>query len=133
MTQSQSSQETESIATHVLITGSRAWSDYAAIEMALEKMPKDIILVHKGAKGADLMADYIWKKMGGRTICCSISPEECKKNGSMINVKMLERMLQYYPIKWAMAFCKNASKGTMHMISLLNAAQIPVMVNLVYD
>ena len=40
----------------VLVTGSRKWSDYAAIYDRLAQLPKDSLIIEGGANGADALA-----------------------------------------------------------------------------
>ncbi len=48
----------------VIVTGSRKWSDAAAISRRLEKYPAGTILVHGGAVGADKIAAAIGRGRG---------------------------------------------------------------------
>lgn len=48
----------------ILVTGSRDWSDADTMFRALLRQPGDAQLVHGGCKGADLMADRLWKILG---------------------------------------------------------------------
>lgn len=40
----------------VLVTGSRAWTDYDAIERVLSEYPAGTVLIHGDARGADSLA-----------------------------------------------------------------------------
>ena len=48
----------------VLISGSRNWDDIAAIRREMRKLPKDAVIVHGAALGADLIAWAIGLLMG---------------------------------------------------------------------
>jgi hypothetical protein len=49
----------------ILITGSREWMNYAAMEAAFAKMPRDVTLVHGHCpRGADAMADTLGRRFG---------------------------------------------------------------------
>ena len=114
---------------YFLVTGSRTWSDFHAIESQLENMsPDEWILVQGGASGADRIANHIWKKMEGESITCKA---DWDKYGKAAGPKRNEEMLKDHPISKAFAFCINASAGTMHMISLLNKNKIPVTVTMI--
>jgi hypothetical protein len=113
---------------YILVTGSRNFDNYDLIEKALCEHPvENIILVHGGSKGADLMADFIWKKRGGETIAL---PAEWSKHGRAAGLIRNEQMIRDYKISNALAFRKgDVSKGTDHMISLLRKGNIPVKVH----
>ncbi len=114
---------------YILITGSRTWTDYATIEKELDKLSvDDVTLVHGGAKGADSIADFIWKKKGGNTVVCV---PDWNKFGKAAGPLRNEQMLLDHKISSALAFCNKGSKGTMHMVSLLNKKKIPVSLELV--
>jgi hypothetical protein len=47
----------------VLIYGSRTWTDHAAIKQVVGALPRDAIVIHGGARGADSLADdaaFLW-------------------------------------------------------------------------
>lgn len=115
---------------HLLVTGSREWKDLDTIERELSKHSvENTILVHGGCRGADLMAESIWKKMGGQSISCPVTKEDWEKWGKRAGLLRNKSMLKDYPIKKALAFCLHGSNGTMHMVSLLNKAKIPVVID----
>lgn len=56
----------------ILVTGSRDWDDEDAIEKVLHNAfiaagsRMDTVLVHGGARGADMTAAYLWERQGLR-------------------------------------------------------------------
>ena len=120
--------------THVLVTGSRTWTDMPTIEKELKKLSLDEhILVHGGARGVDSIAGYLWKKMGGEAMVCRVEKEDWEKYGLAAGPRRNKHMLDNYPIKKALAFNKGNSKGTMHMIKLLKDAKVPLVAEYYID
>ena len=110
---------------HVLITGSRDWDDVETIREELAKLPSDAIIVHGGARGADLIAGSIWKSRGGKVIETKADWERFGKAAGPIRNK---QMLDEFPLAYALAFRKGlSSKGTQHMVSLLRAKGVPTL------
>lgn len=48
----------------ILVCGPRVWLDQRSIEAALRPFPKGTILVHGGARGADLIAGFVGEILG---------------------------------------------------------------------
>lgn len=116
---------------YILVTGSRDWTDFDTISTELklisEKFPvDDTYLVHGNARGADKISAYLWKKMGGKDIALSAEWDKYGKAAGPIRNK---DMLDNYDISHALAFSKNESKGTSHMIFLLEERKIPVKIS----
>jgi hypothetical protein len=59
------------VTARILVTGSRAWTDYDAIRDAIEKAAADLgggaVVVHGNAQGADRLADRAARSLGLRT------------------------------------------------------------------
>lgn len=107
---------------YVLVTGSRDWTDIDIIKKELEKLEKNVILIHGGAKGADSIAGRLWKQMGGKVIECKA---DWDKYGKAAGPKRNEQMLTEFDISSALAFRNGCSKGTSHMVELLKTSNIP--------
>lgn len=109
---------------YVLITGSRNWTDFGTVQDALSNEDEQkVILVHGGAQGADQMAGHVWEKRGGVVIK---QPADWKKHGRAAGPIRNESMVNDFPISRAIAFWKGNSRGTGHMISILQRRKIPV-------
>lgn len=67
----------------ILITGSRYWTDYSAVEAAIlsyiqHLRPEAVTIVHGGAPGADTCASQVARKYGLRE---EVHPAEWEKHG----------------------------------------------------
>jgi hypothetical protein len=51
---------------HVLVTGSRSWSDRETVRERFAALPSDFVLIHGGAKGLDTIAGEIYTELTGR-------------------------------------------------------------------
>ena len=128
----------------LLVTGDRNWTNYDSIVDAFESVcvefevePSEIILVHGGQRGADLISDVCGKLLGmevreysahwNHTKLC---PKGCREMvgrpaGPIRNKKMLK---ENPDIDLALAFHPNLkeSKGTSKMVGQLEKAGIEV-------
>jgi hypothetical protein len=77
----------------VLVFGSREWVQEGVILRILSKLPKDTILIHGNARGADKAADRVGRSLGFEIRTYPVTPEEWdefgKAAGHMRNAKML--------------------------------------------
>jgi len=104
----------------ILVTGSREWLDPKPIKTFLLEMldkyhKSDIIIVHGGCKGADLLAGFVAKTLG--IVDVRIYPGNAA--GILRNQQMLnEEHIAEQPIDICVGFHQNisASKGTRDMI-----------------
>jgi hypothetical protein len=112
---------------HFLVTGSRDWDDFPAVQEELERFPGDAILVHGGCRGADTIAATLWGKMGRRAIACPVTPDDWKAHGRAAGPMRNARMVNDYPIAQAVAFRMTATGGTAHTVQLLRARGIPLV------
>lgn len=109
----------------VLVTGSRDWTDRAAIKRALIEA-KATIVVHGNARGADLLAKEVaielkieqrpyparWDRYG-------------RSAGVFRNIEMLQKEhLPDSPIDLVLAFPLAHSIGTRHMVKIAREAGI---------
>lgn len=51
---------------HVLVTGSRSWTDRETVRERFAALPSDFVLIHGGAKGLDTIAGEVYKELTGR-------------------------------------------------------------------
>jgi hypothetical protein len=124
----------------LLITGSRDYGDRPAMIRALSDasaIPKPgtpFALRHGGAKGADTLADSVWRSwMGAWADCTYLEPEvymaawdlHGKAAGGLRNTRMLEDLKPGERIDLCIAFPLRTSRGTWDMIRKVEAAGIP--------
>lgn len=111
----------------VLITGSRTWDDWRTIEVALREEWYaanwgGVTVVHGGARGADLTADYLAKRMG---LVVESHPARWdllgKRAGYVRNQHMVDLGADV-----CLAFIKDQSRGAMMCARIAEAAGIPV-------
>lgn len=108
----------------VIVTGSREWDDYAAIEDALASLPKDSVIMEGGARGADGHARFAAKVLGLRV---ETYPADWdiygRAAGSIRNQKMLDAGADL-----VLAFPLPGSRGTWDMVRRAERAGIEVRV-----
>lgn len=107
----------------VIVCGSRRWHNRARISDRLFNLPSDTTVVHGGARGAD-----------------TIAGQEAEKLGFLVEVHRPDYDQHFYkaaPLKrntkmaelgadLCIAFMKDGSTGTAHMISEARRCGIPV-------
>jgi phage major head subunit gpT-like protein len=111
-----------------MVTGSRDWGDKSVIDRALFNYwytagrPKDIVLVHGAAKGADLLAAACWT---GQGFFDEPHPADWdglgKRAGIVRNIEMLNTGPEH-----VLAFIKNNSRGASHAAAEAERRGIPV-------
>ena len=108
----------------VLVCGSRNWKRKESILKELEKLPKDTIIIHGAARGADLIAGDIAQHLGLTVKEFPADWDKYKKAAGIIRNK---QMLEEKP-NLILAFHENieSSKGTAHMIKIASEAGIEV-------
>lgn len=107
----------------ILFCGDRNWTDIDKIKSIITTLPKDSIIIHGNANGADKLAANIAMQYG-----LKIESYPAQWNnygraaGPIRNQKMLESGLDY-----AYAFHSNIekSKGTKDMVNRLTKNKIP--------
>ena len=112
----------------VLITGSRDWDDYDTMYDALSKVydslkPRNPILVHGAARGADTSAETIWRRLGGKT---EAHPADWEQYGKRAGFIRNDEMVKAGAVL-CVAFIKNNSKGATMCAKLAEKAQIPTV------
>jgi len=100
----------------ILICGSRDWDNHKKIESEFEKsIPKDSVIIHGGAKGADSIADSIARKLGFKVEVYKAEWDKYGKSAGMIrNYEMLNS-----GVDRVLAFWDEKSPGTSHMIDIV--------------
>lgn len=118
----------------VLVTGSRSWDNYTAIETVLTKIYKQLepygsalepVLVHGTAPGADQSASEIWLRLGGAV---EPHPADWERWGNSAGFVRNAEMVKSN-IDLAISFAQldvdgKASKGTAACKRLINKAGI---------
>lgn len=108
----------------------RALSDVSAIP----EPGTPLVLRHGGAKGADTLADSVWRSwMGAWADCIYLEPEvfmaawdlHGKKAGALRNQQMIDDLKPGERIDLALAFPLRTSRGTWDCIRKVEAAGIP--------
>lgn len=125
-----------------LVTGGRSWCGYTPIYRVLKRLYEvdpDAILVHGDCKGADKIAAQIAREMFGRTEAqIEAHPADWTKyklaagpirNQFMLNESLRRGYVDGHWLKAAAAFHTHlpSSKGTKHMVKLLEDADVPVL------
>lgn len=116
----------------IVVTGSRGWTDANEIRMALRyvrecaRMTDDphVLLVHGGARGADMMAENIAMELGGFSV--KKVPALWEKYGKSAGYRRNVQMLDDYEPEIVLAFCLDGSAGTMHTVNAARSRRIPV-------
>lgn len=109
----------------ILVTGSRNWTDYATIHLALTETIKnyfypnkpkrqDVLIVHGGAKGADSIAGE-WARE--RNIKEIIYKPDWDTYGKRAGILRNQQMIDESDPDIVLAFWKNKSRGTKHAIN----------------
>jgi len=109
---------------YALVTGSRFWADRKVVEEELRLLPPHAILVHGDCRGADHLAEAVWKSWGRKTIACAVTSDEWKRKGPRAGPERNRHMLEAYPPITAVAFPLSESRGTAHMMGLLHGRNI---------
>jgi len=119
-------------APRLLVTGSREWTNHAAIHSALDAwllgadmLPVTPVLVHGRCRGADIIAAEYWASLGLPT-----EPHPAnwhrygrKRAGPIRNAQMVQ-----LGADWCLAFILNESPGATHCVDLCQRAGIPTTI-----
>lgn len=111
----------------VLVCGSRTWTDYGAIYRALSELVEErgrFVVMHGAARGADRLAGAAALRLGLEVI---EYPADWKRHGRRAGYVRNEEMLGAGP-DLVVAFHRDSSPGTAHMISVVRRAGIEVIV-----
>lgn len=107
----------------ILITGSRYYTNKESIENEIKKFSNDnLLIIHGGCKGADLLAEHVCKKLDIKTKIYQANWSLGLKAGPLRNIEMLNQKPDL-----VLAFHENISesKGTKHVISECQKRNIP--------
>lgn len=117
----------------VLVTGSRTYRDHQRIKTALHSAwillgaPKDCVLVHGAADGADLIAAQTWAAAGLPTDPHPVTKRQWRDIGGYAGNLRNERMVRK-GADICLAFPNDDSSGTLHCIREAQEAGIPTFV-----
>lgn len=112
----------------VLITGDRGWTAADIILQAIETLPRNTIVIHGGADGADALAGAIAESRGLWVWPCPVSREEWRTIGKAAGPMRNQRMLDETKPDFVLAFHNflPGSKGTKDMVRRAIRAGVPV-------
>lgn len=141
----------EELNRRILMTGSRTWTDRAAVQKSLEKAlallglePSEATLIHGAAKGADLMAAGVAEELGMATeahpaqwnihnVDCPTEPpvgntcwqgkETCKRAGFRRNQEMIDSGAALL-----LAFIRDESAGAGGTLKLWQGSGKPAII-----
>jgi hypothetical protein len=109
----------------VLVTGSRDWSDRAAIERGFDAMTPTLV-IHGDAKGADSIAHEVAMSRG---IDVARFPANWNKHGKAAGPHRNRLMHELMKPDVVLAFPLPQSKGTLDMMRWAEAKGTPVLVS----
>jgi hypothetical protein len=113
----------ETMSERVLIYGSRNWTDSNAIRNAVHELPRDAVVIHGGAKGADTLAGQ-WAKANGMKV--EIYRAAWTKHGRAAGPIRNQQMIDEGKPTRAIGFrSAGVSNGTDDMTERLVASGIP--------
>lgn len=113
----------------VIVAGAVAWSDAAAIERELARLPAGSVVIHGDCAGADELAGTIAARLGLVAVAMAKSAEDRRRHSrdawKGLNERMLARgaarVLIFHPDI-------EASRGSKHMAQIARAAGVEVLV-----
>ncbi len=121
----------------VLVTGDRNWKRMDIIEREFKKLPKDTIIIHGAARGADTLAGFVADKLGMKVMESEkgVKGFPAKWNiygrgaGPIRNQVMIDKILSYPGVpKKVLAFHNNIAEslGTKDMVTRARKAGLSV-------
>jgi hypothetical protein len=108
----------------VLVCGSRAWTNTAALTQRMQSFPPDTLIIHGDAKGVDRLADRFARVIGLPVLRM---PADWQNEGKAAGIRRNLRMLDEQP-DLVLAFWDGQSRGTAHTITEAEKRGIPVEV-----
>lgn len=110
----------------ILVCGSRYWTDRDIIREALELQPRDSVVVHGAARGADRIAGEVARELG---MAVQEYPADWHLYGRKAGMIRNQAMLVPAP-DIVLAFTSNlpTSRGTADMVARARSRNIPVMI-----
>lgn len=108
----------------VLVCGSRTWTDRAIIAAAVAKLPRDTVIIHGGARGADTIAGQEANRRGLTVI---VYPADWQRYGRSAGVQRNAHMLTDGKPDRVLAFAVDlaTARGTADMVRRALAAGLP--------
>ncbi|MBL9107314.1 MAG: hypothetical protein JNL82_40870 [Myxococcales bacterium] len=113
----------------VIVAGAVAWTDAAAIERELLKLPAGSVVIHGDSPGADALAGSVAARLGHIVVPMAKTADDARRYRRAawkgLNVRMLARgaelVLVFHPDI-------AASRGSKHIAELARAAGVVVEV-----
>ncbi len=110
------------MSTRILVTGSRDWTDFAAIVEALrDRKAPGAVLVEGGARGADRLAATIWRAWG---LTVEEHRADWDRHGSRAGYLRNQEMIAA-GADVCLAFILDNSRGATHCANTAETAGIP--------
>ena len=112
---------------YVIVAGSRSFNDYTLLAAKLDKvlvnkMP-DVVIVSGGARGADTLAIEYAQRHG---LKCDVMPADWNRHGKRAGFMRNADMANHADA--LVAFWDGQSRGTAHMVRLMQQKGKPVRV-----
>lgn len=110
----------------ILVTGSRDWADYPAVVAAIAEAANGdpaAVVVHGGARGADLMADTAARSL---KLGVEVHPANWQALGKSAGI-LRNRFMVDLGADVCLAFIRNGSRGATHCAGLAEARGIPTL------
>lgn len=111
---------------HVLLFGSRDWTDAETIRRRLSRFPPETVVIHGAATGADSIGGLAATSLGFEVIA---EPAEWRPGGvydKAAGPKRNQRMLDLYNPSCGLGFMMGLTPGSMDMLRRLVDAGLPV-------
>jgi len=110
----------------VVVFGSRGWDDIHRIRMRLIRLPADSTVVVGGARGADTIAEWLADDFGFTVERYRAEWERLGRRAGIVrNVQMADTDPDL-----GLCFWDGTSRGTAHMLQVLQERGVPVEVHL---
>lgn len=115
----------------VIVCGDRDWKRMDIIERELMKLPKDTMIIHGAARGADTLGKFVAEKMGLKVINDGKGfPAEWKRYGKAAVPIRNQQMIDEGKPDMVLAFHENIndSRGTKDMVTRARGVGIKVVI-----
>lgn len=115
----------------VIVCGDRNWKRMDIIERELAKLPKDTVIIHGAAKGADTLGKFVAEKLGLKVINDGKGfPAEWKRYGKAAGPIRNQQMIDEGRPDMVLAFHENIneSRGTKDMVARATGVGIKVVI-----